>query len=114
MTTTNQTEAPTGRRRGPSMADVAREASVSGQTVSRVSNGRNNVDAETRERVLAAMRKLGYRPNSAARALRTGRFHSIGVIMFTLSSYGNMRTLDAIASAATDAGYSITLIPVPS
>ena len=113
MTTTNQTEAPTGRRRGPSMADVAREASVSGQTVSRVSNGRNNVDAETRERVLAAMRKLGYRPNSAARALRTGRFHSIGVIMFTLSSYGNMRTLDAIASAATDAGYSITLIPVP-
>ena len=113
MTTTNPTEAPTGRRRGPSMADVAREASVSGQTVSRVSNGRNNVDAETRERVLAAMRKLGYRPNSAARALRTGRFHSIGVIMFTLSSYGNMRTLDAIASAATDAGYSITLIPVP-
>ena len=113
MTTTNQTEAPAGRRRGPSMADVAREASVSGQTVSRVSNGRNNVDAETRERVLAAMRKLGYRPNSAARALRTGRFHSIGVIMFTLSSYGNMRTLDAIASAAADAGYSITLIPVP-
>ena len=113
MTTTNPTEAPTGRRRGPSMADVAREANVSGQTVSRVSNGRSNVDAETRERVLAAMRKLGYRPNSAARALRTGRFHSIGVIMFTLSSFGNMRTLDAIASAATDAGYSITLIPVP-
>lgn len=113
MTTTNPTEAPAGRRRGPSMADVAREANVSGQTVSRVSNGRSNVDAETRERVLAAMRKLGYRPNSAARALRTGRFHSIGVIMFTLSSYGNMRTLDAIASAATDAGYSITLIPVP-
>ena len=75
--------------------------------------GASNVDAETRERVLAAMRKLGYRPNSAARALRSGRFHSIGVIMFTLSSFGNMRTLDAIASAATDAGYSITLIPVP-
>ena len=59
------------------------------------------------------MRKLGYRPNSAARALRSGRFRTIGVIMFTLSSYGNMRTLDAIASAATDAGYAITLIPVP-
>lgn len=109
---TNGTET-TGRRRGPSMADVAREAKVSGQTVSRVSNGRENVDADTRERVLAAMRKLGYRPNSAARALRTGRFHSIGVIMFTLSSFGNMRTLDAIAIASADAGYSITLIPVP-
>jgi DNA-binding LacI/PurR family transcriptional regulator len=101
------------RRRGPSMADVARLAKVSGQTVSRVSNGRTNVDGETRERVLQAMRQVGYRPNSAARALRTGRFHSIGVIMFTLSSFGNMRTLDAIAVAAADAGYSITLIPVP-
>lgn len=95
------------------MADVAREAGVSGQTVSRVSNGRDNVDDATRERVLTAMRSLGYRPNSAARALRLGRFHSIGVIMFTLSSFGNMRTLDAIAIAAARAGYSITLIPVP-
>lgn len=101
-----------GRRRGPSMADVARQANVSGQTVSRVANGRANVDADTRERVLEAMRLLGYRPNSAARALRSGRFHSIGVIMFTLSSFGNMRTLDAIAAAAAGAGYSITLIPV--
>ena len=114
MTTTNPTEAPTGRRRGPSMADVAREAGVSGQTVSRVSNGRNNVDAETRERVLAAMRKLGYRPNSAARALRTGRFRSIGVIMFTLSTLRQHAHARRDRRAPpTDAGYSITLIPVP-
>ncbi|MEP6479668.1 MAG: LacI family DNA-binding transcriptional regulator [Rhodoglobus sp.] len=100
------------RRRVPSMADVAREAGVSGQTVSRVSTGRTNVDDETRNRVLAAMQKLGYRPNSAARALRSGQFKNIGVIMFTLSSFGNMRTLDSIAVAAAAAGYSITLIPV--
>ena len=50
-------------------------------------------------------------PNSAARALRSGRFHSIGVIMFTLSSVGNIRTLDAIAAAATDAGYVDHLHP---
>jgi DNA-binding LacI/PurR family transcriptional regulator len=99
-------------RRGPSMADVAREAGVSGQTVSRVSNGHTNVDEGTRDRVLAAMRKVGYRPNSAARALRSGEFRNIGVIMFTLSSFGNMRTLDSIAVAAAHAGYSITLIPV--
>jgi DNA-binding LacI/PurR family transcriptional regulator len=109
---TNPATGAVPRRRGVSMADVARRAKVSGQTVSRVSNGKQNVDGETRERVLEAMRELGYRPNSAARALRTGRFHSIGVIMFTLSSFGNMRTLDAIAVAAADAGYSITLIPV--
>jgi len=94
------------------MADVARIAGVSGQTVSRVSNGRTNVDEDTRNRVLAAMRKVGYRPNSAARALRSGQFRNIGVIMFTLSSFGNMRTLDSIAVAAANTGYSITLIPV--
>lgn len=102
------------RRRETSMADVARAAGVSGQTVSRVANGRDNVDPATRDRVVAAMRQLGYRPNSAARALRSGRFRSIGVIMFSLSSYGNMRTLDAIASEAGAAGYSLTLIPLES
>ena len=94
------------------MADVARIAGVSGQTVSRVVNGRSNVDESTRTRVLAAMSKIGYRPNNAARALRLGRFGNIGVIMFTLSSFGNMRTLDEIAMAASDENYSLTLIPV--
>ena len=46
------------RRRGPSIADVARLAGVSGQTVSRVANDRPNVDAATRDRVLAAMREV--------------------------------------------------------
>lgn len=99
-------------RRGPSMADVARAAGVSGQTVSRVANGRENVDEATRQRVLAAMREVGYRPNSAARALRNGRFRSLGVIMSTLATLGNSRTLDAIASAAVAEGYTITLMPV--
>ena len=95
------------------MADVAREAGVSGQTVSRVANGRTNVDAETRRRVLAAMSRVGYRPNSAARALRNGRFRSIGVIISTLATFGNSRTLDAIAAAIADEGFSIVLMPVP-
>ncbi|MFB9613541.1 LacI family DNA-binding transcriptional regulator [Kutzneria kofuensis] len=95
------------------MADVAREAGVSGQTVSRVANGRSNVDADTRERVLAAMRRVGYRPNSAARALRNGRFRSIGVIISSLSTFGNSRTLDAIAAAVVDHDFSIVLMTVP-
>ena len=94
------------------MADVAALAGVSSQTVSRVSNNQTNVTAETRDRVLSAMKTLDYRPNSAARALKYGRFKSIGVIMFTLSTYGNQRTLDSIALAAANAGYSITLFPV--
>ncbi|WP_231391906.1 LacI family DNA-binding transcriptional regulator [Arthrobacter sp. 35W] len=98
--------------RGPSIADVAREAGVSAQTVSRVSNGLTNVEESTKKRVVEAMKRLGYRPNRAARALKSGRFKSIGVIMFSLTSFGNMRTLDAIATAAAQAGYSVTLIPL--
>jgi DNA-binding LacI/PurR family transcriptional regulator len=94
------------------MLDVARKAGVSGQTVSRVANGRENVDGATRERVLAAMRELGYRPNRAARALRSGRFQTIAVIVFELSSFGTTHSLDAIATAATARGYSVNLIPV--
>jgi DNA-binding LacI/PurR family transcriptional regulator len=105
-------ETPVRRRRGPSMADVAQLAGVSGQTVSRVANDRHNVDAATRDRVLAAMRQVGYRPNSAARALRNGQFRSIGVIVFELASFGNTRTLDAIAAAATTSGYAVNLLPV--
>lgn len=60
------------------------------------------------------MQTLGYRPNSAARALRSGRFRTIGVIMFTLASYGNNRTLNAIAARAARAGYALTLLPVES
>jgi DNA-binding LacI/PurR family transcriptional regulator len=96
------------------MEDVAREAGVSGQTVSRVVNARGYVGAATRERVEAAMLQLGYRPNSAARALRSGRFRTIGVVMFSFSSYGNQRTLDAIAVRAAQLGYALTLIPVES
>lgn len=58
------------------------------------------------------MSEIGYRPNNAARALRLGRFGNIGVIMFTLSTFGNMMTLDSIAKAAVDANYALTLIPV--
>lgn len=99
-------------RRRVSMADVAQHAGVSAQTVSRVSNGYTGVVEETRQAVLQSMAELGYRPNSAARALKRGEFRTIGVIVFTLASTGNMRTLDAIATSAADAGYAITLIPV--
>ena len=94
------------------MADVARVAGVSAQTVSRVSNGHDSVVEETRNRVLAAMKELGYRPNSAARALKHGEFRTLGVILFTLSTTGNVRTLEAIAGSAAEEGYAITLLPV--
>jgi DNA-binding LacI/PurR family transcriptional regulator len=98
--------------RAASMQDVARLAGVSMQTVSRVSNDSEAVKAETRDRVLAAMSELGYRPNSAARALKRGRFLSIGVLMRNLKSFGSSRMLEAINFEAARRGYSIELISV--
>jgi len=95
-----------------SINDVAIHAGVSAQTVSRVANGQTNVRPATRDRVLASMQELGYRPNSAARNLKSGRFRTIGVVTFNLTTLGNERTLDAVAEAAAAAGYTTTLLPV--
>jgi DNA-binding LacI/PurR family transcriptional regulator len=89
------------------MADVGRLAGVSHQTVSRVINGSPHVRAQTRQRVLAAMLELGYRPNSAARALATGRSSTLGVVSFDTTLYGPASTLYGIERAAHAAGYFI-------
>jgi DNA-binding LacI/PurR family transcriptional regulator len=87
------------------MSDVGRLAGVSHQTVSRVINGSTSVRPETRERVLAAMRELGYRPNPVARALATGRSNTIGVVSFDTTLYGPASTMLGIERAAHEAGY---------
>ncbi len=93
-----------------SMATVAARARVSGQTVSRVVNGSPRVDPGTRERVEQAMAELGYRPHRAARALRTGRSQTIGLVVTTLATVGNSRMLQATAEAAGERGYALTVI----
>lgn len=97
-----------GRR--VSMADVASLAGVSGQTVSRVVNASPRVDPVTRARVEAAMAELGYRPHRAARALRTGRTETIGLVVSTLATVGNSRMLQAVADAAASRGYALTVV----
>ncbi|WP_029263941.1 MULTISPECIES: LacI family DNA-binding transcriptional regulator [unclassified Microbacterium] len=92
------------------MAMVAARAGVSGQTVSRVVNGSPRVDPDTRARVESAMAELGYRPHRAARALRTGRSQTIGLVVTTLATVGNSRMLQATAEAAAERGYALTLV----
>ncbi len=94
------------------MADVGRLAGVSHQTVSRVINGSRHVAPATRERVLVAMRELGYRPNSIARALVTGRTQTLGVVNFDTTLYGPASTLFGIERAAREAGYFIIIASV--
>ncbi|WP_257210594.1 LacI family DNA-binding transcriptional regulator [Actinomyces ruminis] len=91
------------------MADVAAAAGVSAQTVSRVSNDYPGVTEATRERVRTAMKDLGYRPNAAARALKRGSFHSIGVVMFDIVSTGNFSILAAVNDAVSEIGYTTAL-----
>src|SRR4051812_45230166 len=106
----NSSDAREGRRRTAVMADVAKLAGVSHQTVSRVVNDSAQVRPETRRRVLAAMRQLDYRPNPAARALVTGRSRTLGVVSFDTTLYGPASTLFAIEQAAHGAGYFITIV----
>lgn len=95
-----------------SMAMVATRAGVSGQTVSRVANHSPKVDPTTRERVEHAMAELGYRPNRVARALRTGRSHTLGVVAQTLATIGNSHMLQAVADSAAARGYALTVVTV--
>ncbi|MFF7308963.1 substrate-binding domain-containing protein [Streptomyces sp. NPDC008137] len=94
----------------PVMADVARLAGVSKQTVSRVLNDHPAVRPETREAVLEAMRTLGYRPSRSARSLASGRTRMLGVISFDAARYGPASILTAINTAAQEAGYLVSSI----
>lgn len=91
--------------RPPSMSDVAQLAGVSHQTVSRVLNGTGKVAPDTRERILAAIAKLGYRRNSVARALASKRSGILGVIASTSVRFGPASMLVNVEVAARDAGY---------
>ncbi len=99
-----------GRRgRPPGMVDVARAAGVSQKTVSRVLNNEPYVRPQVRDRVLEAARDLGYRPNSAARALISGRSHRIGAVSLGTGLYGPASVLIALQRAAESAGYSFVV-----
>lgn len=95
--------------RRPALTDVATLAGVSHMTVSRVINKTGSVRAETRDRVLAAIQELDYRPNSAARTLVTGRSQVLGVVALDSTLYGPASTLYGIETAAREAGYAISI-----
>jgi DNA-binding LacI/PurR family transcriptional regulator len=96
------------------MADVAVVAGVSHMTVSRVLNDPRSVKPETRERVVSAMQSLGYRPNTIARALATGRTRTLGVLALATALYGPTSTLLAIEAAARTAGYNLDIVRLRS
>lgn len=87
---------------------VAQQAGVSMQTVSRVLNNRHDVAPETRQLVQEIIDQLGYQPSVLARSLKQGS-RILGVVAAELWQYGPMRRLLGIEQEATDLGYSLHL-----
>jgi DNA-binding LacI/PurR family transcriptional regulator len=102
----------TAAGRAPNIRDVAREAGVSYQTVSRVLNDSPAIRPSTREQVLRAIAELGYRPNPAARALVTSRSRIIGVLSSQSALYGPTTSIQAIEVAARMAGYRLSVTSI--
>ncbi len=89
--------------------DVARQAEVSLATVSHVINNTRYVSDELRARVLAAMEALNYRPNAAARSLRSGETRTIGLIVPDNSNPFFAEIARVIEDIGFDNGYSVIL-----
>ena len=95
------------------LSDVARHVGVSAQSVSNALHNPSRVAPDTRERILSAVRELGYRPNRSARALRTQRSRLIGVKVEASRDDRAALLLDqflhALAESAAGAGCHLIL-----
>jgi LacI family transcriptional regulator len=93
---------------------VASAAGVSTQTVSRVINEKPDVSPQTRDKVLAVIEQLNYRPSALARSLIRQRSYTLGVVTAGLKHIGPSRTLNGITTVAEETGYAVLLKELPS
>jgi LacI family transcriptional regulator len=93
----------------PTIADVARECGVGSMTVSRVMNGKKHVSVAMTKRVRAAIIKLGYEPNEAARILKGQPPRTIGLIVPDLADPFFSTCAHAIQQLAAKQGYTTLL-----
>lgn len=96
-------------QRAVTAEEVARLAGVSQSAVSRTYTPGASVAAKTREKVLAAARQLGYRPNAMARTLITNRSRIIGVVMAYLDNMLYPDVLEKLAAGLQERGYQMLL-----
>ena len=93
----------------PTLSAVARLAGVSSITVSRVVRLPALVAPETRIRVEAAMRELGYVPNQVAGALASARTRSVGVLVPTIANSIFADTVQGLSDELEPLGYAVIL-----
>ena len=101
-----------GKRPGkpPTIRDVAELASVAPATVSNVLTGRRPVAEDRRQRVLAAVAQLGYRPNHLAASLRRQETRTIGIVIPDLTNPFFAALVHRIEELAAEADYQILLM----
>src|SRR5262245_4901132 len=107
---------PAGRRPVVTMRDIAAAAAVSPSTVSRVLNNvptRVPIAPETRERVVQAARRLGYRPNPLARGLRGASTNLLGAVVRDFSDPFFAGAIEALVTESTLHGYNVVLGHAP-
>ena len=90
--------------------DIATAVGVSVATVSNVLNGRPNVGPAIRRKVLDVARRLRYRPNRAAQAMRTGRTRAIGLVLPDLTNPFFPELAQAVENKARSLGLLVCLI----
>ncbi len=97
------------------LREIARECKVSVATVSKALNDMNDVSPETKEAIKTTARRMGYYPNSSARALKTNRTYNIGVLFVDESNSGLTHdyfanVLDSFKRSVEKKGYDLTFI----
>jgi len=97
-------------RRATTLADVARRVGVTEMTVSAALRGVGRISKETRGRIIDAARELGYRPNAAARSMRSGRFNCLALLVSQEHPSGMpYGMLDGMHDAMTPRNLHLTL-----
>lgn len=91
------------------IADVAREAGVSRQTVSRVLNGKGEIRASTRESVMRVIERLGYSPSGIARSLATNKTLTVGLVVPDITNPFFPEIARGVEDVARERGYEMFL-----
>lgn len=87
------------------LKEIARECNVSATTVSNILNGKPKVSEETRQRVLATVDKMDYRPNYIAQGLRNRKTKTIGIIAEDIAQFSTPEIVEGIMSRCEEKGY---------
>lgn len=93
----------------PTINDIAKRANLSKASVSRALNGKQDVDPQTRKRVLELAAQIGYVPSASARALSNGRSNYLGLLVPTLTWPWILEVLRGVAEEVERSGYSLIL-----